>query len=348
MQRSNNTFKNVSFRIAQTGLSVDELKAAAKLLARMDLTDVSETGNAIAARVREVGTGLLAAAGRAQTYGEFGLPLPDIYKSAEALCKKATTVKDPTAAVKDFLAHGEEWVQLFKFVRALDGFLADKRDKVFEQARRIFGLCEKQPVPPDRAEAADIQRALEDANAVVRERAILEKWAAFRDAYHGALERYRAAYQHVYASVADEVLALRQAITSSNIYSEAPSDKRDNVIERYFDNGGALCMPKVSVGTADELLASCAQHSLTELHGILVGLPGWRSTIEAELLQLRQPGKEPSPPQAADRTFEWRPLVEFGGRRFGPDQSSDLELELNKTKDRLKRKLAEGFTVVVR
>jgi hypothetical protein len=272
--------------------------------------------------------------------------LPDIYKSADGLCKKATTVKDPTPAVKDFLARGEEWVELSKFARVFEGFLADKRDKTFELARRVFDLCEKQPVPPDSAEAVGIRKALEDAEAIVRERAILEKWAAFRDAYHEVLEHYRAAYQGVYASVAEELAVFRQAIMSK-ANGEAPTDKRDTVLERYFGTGGPLYLPKVSVGTPDELLASSARHSLMGLQGILVGLPGWRSAIEAELLQLRCPDTG-SPPQPSDRTFEWRPLVEFGGRRFGPNQAGELEIELDETKNRLKRKLAEGFTVVIK
>jgi hypothetical protein len=343
-----NTFKGVTFRIAQTGLSVDELKSAVKLLARMGVTDVPEAGNAIAARVRELGTRLLAAADRAQTYAGFGLPLRDVYKGADGVCKKATTVKDPTAAVKDFIARGEEWVLLFKFARDLEAFLADKRDKSFELARRVFDLCEKQPVPADRPEASELKKALEDAEAVIRDRSILEKWTSFRDAYHRVLDRYRTAYEHVYAGVAEETMVLRRGIVGGDAYRQAPESKRDAVLERYFGTGGPLHLPKVDVGTPEDLLASSARHSLTSLQGILVGLPGWRSAIEAELLQLRRPEKEAPPPPPPDRTYEWRPLAELGGRRFGPDQVGELERELDQTKDKLKRKLAEGFTVVVK
>jgi hypothetical protein len=343
-----NTFKGVTFRVAQIGLSVDELKAAVKLLARMGATDVPEAGNAIAARVREVGTRLIAAADRAQTHADFGLPLPDVFKGAEAICRKATTVKDPTAAVKDFLARGDEWVQLYKFARDLEAFLADKRDKTFELAQRVLDLCRKQPVPIDRPEAADIRNAIEDADVVVRERAILEKWIAFRDAYHRALDRYRMAYGHIYAAVADEVSSLRRALTGSDAYRDAPDNKRDAVLEYYFGPAGPLSLPKVELSTPEELLASSARHSLAALQGILIGLAGWRSTIEADLLRLRRPEGEPPPALPTDRTFEWRPLTELGGRRFTPAQAGELERELDQVKDKLKQKLAEGFTVVVK
>lgn len=343
-----NTFKGVTFRIAQTGLSIDELKAAVKLLARMGVTDVPEAGNAIAARVRDLGIRLLAAGDRAQTYAGFGLPLPDVFKGAEAICKKATTVKDPTAAVKDLLARGEEWVQLYKIVRDLEAFLADKRDKTFELARRIFDLCEKQPVPTDRPETTEISKAIEDAEAVVHEHTILEKWPAFRDAYHRVLDRYRSAYQHIYAAVAEEVMGLRQGLTASEAYRQAPGDRRDAVLDRYFGRAGPLHLPKVDVSTPEDLLANSARQNLTGLQGIVVGLPGWRSNIEAELLHLRGPQREPPPPLPPDRTYEWRPLTELGGRRFAPEQAGELERELDQTKDKLKRKLAEGFTVVVK
>jgi hypothetical protein len=343
-----NTFKGVTFRAAQTGLSVDELKTAVKRLAMMGVTDVPEAGNAIAARVRDLGTRLIVAADRAQTYAGFGLSLPDVYKGAEGVCKKATTVKDPTAVVKDFLARGEEWVQLYKFARDLEAFLTDKRDKTFELARRVLDLCEKQPVPTDRPEAAEIRKAIEDAEAVVRERAILEKWTAFRDAYHRVLDHYRTAYQHVYASVAEQVLVLRRSIASGDAYRQAPEGRGEATLDRYFGAGGPLHLPRVDVGTPEDLLTSSARHSLTALQGTLVGLPGWRSTIEAELVHLRRPEQEAPPTAQPDRTFEWRPLAELGGRRFGPDQADELERELDQTKDKLKRKLAEGFTVVVK
>ena len=343
-----NTFKGVTFHVAQTGLSVDELKSAVKLLARMDVTNVPEAGSAIAARVRDLGTRLLLAASRAQTYAEFGIPLPEVYKSAETACKKAATIKDPTAAVKDFLSRGEEWVRLFKFVRDLEVFLADKRDKVFELARRVFDLCEKQPVPSDRPEAVEIRRSIEDIQAIMRERSILEKWTAFRDAYHRVFDLYRAAYELIYVGVAEEVMRLRDSVASGNSYCQAPANGRDAVLNRSFGPAGPLHLPKIDVDTPETLLASSSRHSLTALQGILVGLSGWRSTIEAELIRLRGSEKQPPPPMSTDRIFEWRPLAEFGDRRFTPEQASELEQELDQTKERLKRRLSEGFTVIVK
>ena len=51
------------------------------------------------------------------------------------------------------------------------------------------------------------------------------------------------------------------------------------------------------------------------------------------------------PPQ---KTYEWRPLAELGGRSFGPQQTDELEHQIDQLKERLKQKLAQGFTVVVK
>ncbi|MBK8482432.1 MAG: hypothetical protein IPL40_14915 [Proteobacteria bacterium] len=344
-----NTFKGVTFRIAQSGLSVEELKAAAKLLVRLGITDVPEAGNVIAARVRDVGSRLIEAGERARTYVGFALPLPEVYKGAEALCKKATTAKDPTSVVKDFLARADEWVGLNKFATDFSAFLADGRDKTFDLSRRVLDLCHKQPVPADRPEAVEIRQGMEDAQAVVRDRAILEKWIAYRDAYHRVLARYRSAYEQVHDSVAEETLGLRNELLDSDPYRKAPEAKRDAVLDRYFGAEGPLHLANADVSTAEDLLAASGRHSLSALQGIAVGLPGWRSTIEADLLKLAKPEPGPTPPAPpAEKTYEWRPLAELGGRSFGPHAAKELERRLDQLKERLKQKLAEGFTVVVK
>ncbi len=347
-----NTFRHISFHIAQTGLSVEELKAAARLLVRIGATDVPEAGNVIAARVRDAGAELLEAAERARTCAAFGLPLADVYLGAEGLCQEAATARDPTAVVKDFLARGEEWVALARFAEELAAFLADGRDRVFEVSRRVLDLCRSQPPPPDRPEAEEIRLGMEDALAVVRERAILDKWTAYRDAYHRALAGYRSAYQQIHATVAREVAGLRRALLDGEPYRNAPPGGREALLDRYFAADGPLHLTDLELSTPGALLAACERHSLGALLGIAVGLPGWRSTIEAELLRSAQPELAAAAPPAAvapaQRIYDWRPLAELGGRSFGPPQAGELASELDEIKERLAAKLAAGFTVVIK
>ncbi len=55
-----NTFKHVMFRVAETSLSVDQIKRANKELIAMGVTGTPESGNAIAAAVRKLGETLKA------------------------------------------------------------------------------------------------------------------------------------------------------------------------------------------------------------------------------------------------------------------------------------------------
>lgn len=204
-------------------------------------------------------------------------------------------------------------------------------------------------MPADRPEAVEIRKGMEDAQAVVRDRAMLEKWVAYRDAYHRVLAGYRSAYQQIYEAVAEEVLGLRNELNTSEPYRLAPKGDRDAVIDRYFGTGGALHLPDVDVSSAEDLLAASGRHSLSALQGIAVGLAGWRSAIEAELMKLAKPEAGPTPPTPpGQKTCEWRPLAELRGRSFGPHETKELEHHIDEMKERLTKKLAEGFTVLVK
>ena len=51
-----NTFKKTTFRVAETSLTVEQIKKAAKALIAMGVTGTPESGNAIAAALRELAT----------------------------------------------------------------------------------------------------------------------------------------------------------------------------------------------------------------------------------------------------------------------------------------------------
>ena len=72
-----NTFKHVTFRVAETRLSVDQIKRANKELIAMGVTGTPESGNAIAAAVRKLGEGLKAGIQEAKAHADRGLPIRD-------------------------------------------------------------------------------------------------------------------------------------------------------------------------------------------------------------------------------------------------------------------------------
>ena len=77
-----NTFKRVTFRVAETRLSVDQIKRANKVLIAMGVTGTPESGNAIAAAVRKLGEGLKAGIQEAKAHADRGFPIRDAVLAA--------------------------------------------------------------------------------------------------------------------------------------------------------------------------------------------------------------------------------------------------------------------------
>ncbi|MBM3300420.1 MAG: hypothetical protein FJY85_10735, partial [Deltaproteobacteria bacterium] len=86
-------FKKTTFRIAETSLSVDQLKEASKALIAMGATGTPESGNAIAGTIRDLGQALKAGLQDALARKEQGLPIPDVIAAAEDSLKEPTTAK---------------------------------------------------------------------------------------------------------------------------------------------------------------------------------------------------------------------------------------------------------------
>jgi hypothetical protein len=104
-----NTFKHVTFRVAETRLSVDQIKRANRELIAMGVTGTPESGNAIAAAVQKLGETLKAGIQEAKAHAGRGLPIRDAVLNGAAALAEPTTAKDPTKVVTAFLSHAEEW-----------------------------------------------------------------------------------------------------------------------------------------------------------------------------------------------------------------------------------------------
>src|SRR4029079_5475640 len=75
-------FKRATFRIAETSLSVDQIKRASKALIAMGVSGTPESGNAIAAAVRSLGLTLKSRIDDAHIRAQQGLPIPDAILNA--------------------------------------------------------------------------------------------------------------------------------------------------------------------------------------------------------------------------------------------------------------------------
>ena len=102
-------FKKTTFRVAETSLSVEQIRQASQALIALGVTGTPESGNAIAEALRELGAKLEAGMEDARRRSQQGLPAHDVLLSSEAALREPTTAKNPTAAVVAFLAVANTW-----------------------------------------------------------------------------------------------------------------------------------------------------------------------------------------------------------------------------------------------
>jgi hypothetical protein len=335
-----NTFKKLFFRVAETSLTVEQLKQAAKCLIAMEVKGVAESGNAIAAAVSQLGTKLKAELQDARIRAEQGLPLPDTILNAETILTEPMTAKDPTKAVLTFLKDAAQWQALATGLKTLRTFLEANRHREFETSCHLVSLLSNHPVPAEHPGAMTLEQARKDMEAIAGEKSIIDRWADYRSAYEAARDAYRAAYQEAYDHVRQEVEATLTAIRSSGAYQDAPTDQRDTVVNQVFGSGGACHYPATTLSSVQSLLAAAAKHSLTSLSQIVMALPGYQSQVETALAELTAPELEPD-----EKVWPWRMEASLRGRRLRTEAEVDAALE--EAGDQLKPLIQEGYTIIV-
>lgn len=334
------SFKKTTFRVAETSLSVEQLKAASKVLISMGVTGTPESGNAIAGAVRDLGERLKRGLADAKLRAEQGLPIDDAVLGASGALTKPLTAKDPTTAVTEFLAAETTWKALHDGLVELDTFVGAKRHEEFSTSRKLVELAENHPVPEDGGTRASLEQALKDMDALIATKSVVGRWSDYRTAYEQARDAYRSAYTEVYEAVrarAEETLA---AIKGGDAYAKAPAGKRDAVVNAVFGPGRPCHYPAISLPTTKTLLDACARRSLSSLQQAALALPGYRNQVEAALRDLVVP---PPPPET---TWEWRPSNAFAGKRFSTVEEVDKALA--GVAEELKEQIHKGLVVVVK
>lgn len=334
-------FKRATFRVAETSLSVDQIKRASKALIAMGVTGTPESGNAIATAVRTLGLALKARMEDARTRAQQGLPVPDAILGAGPALSEPTTAKDPTTVVTTLLAQENVWKKLFQNVEALRAFLEANRDKDFELSQRLLTLTEDHPLPETSARRAAFERAKKDMQAIIADKDVIARWPDYRSAYEAAFATYRDVFVQRYNEVRGAADYALGAIREGEAYKKAPEPQRDQVVGKVFGPGRACHYPALTISTVEGLLDSASKRSLTTLEQAVVALPAYRSQVEAELASLLLP-----PPSPGERIFEWRPGSTLVGKRFVTE--ADVDSALEAVAGDLKAKVRDGFTVVVK
>ena len=341
-------FKKTTFRVAETSLSVEQIRLASQALIAMGVTGTPESGNAIAEALRKLGGKLQAGIDDARLRSQQGLPTHDALLSSEAALREPTTAKNPTAAVIAFLAVADIWKDVKERLGALQRFLEANRHQEFAASRRLAELIANHPVPEKHPNATVISRAREDMDAIVRDKAVVDRWADFQKASDEASRAYREVYRQAYDRIWLAVEAAVAAIRNGEAYAQAPDEQRDRVVDAVFGPGRVCHYPQVDVGSTTQLIVAAERRSLTSLDQARVALPEYRVQVEAELRQLAAP-----PPEPDEKVFEWRASHELAGRRLATEPEVDEAFaqamkQLQRSAEQLKARIREGYTVVVK
>ncbi len=341
-------FKKTTFRVAETSLSVEQIRKASQALIAMGITGTPESGNAIAEALRKVGAKLQVGIEDARVRSQQGLPAHDVLLSSEAALREPTTARDPTVAVIAFLAVAATWKEVDERLRALRRFLEANRHREFAVSRRLVELIANHPAPETHPNATVISQACQDMDAIVQDKAVVERWTDYRNASDQAFRAYREIYRRAYDETRQEVERAVVAIRGGEAYARAPGEQRDRVVDAVFGPGRVCHYPQVDVGSAAQLIEAAGRRSLTSLDQARVALPGYCARVEAELRQLAAP-----PPDPDEKVFEWRTSYDLTGRRFATEREVDEAFaqettKLQRSAEELKARIRAGFTVVVK
>jgi len=334
-------FKKATFVVAETSLSVEQIKRASKALIAMGVTGTAESGNAIASAVLSLGRVLKSRIDEARIHAQQGIPVSDAILTAHSALSEPTTAKDPTAVVNAFLAKEDVWKALAEGVEALKHFLDANRHKDFDRSRRLLSLAVDHPLSDAHTQRTAFDRAAKDIETIVANKAVVARWSDYCSAFDAVFSAYREAFVQSYDTVRHAVDAALSEIRCSEAFANAPADRRDAAVDKVFGAGRACHYPPLTVSSVESLLLAASKRSLTTLDQALVALPAYRSQVEAELAALAMP----SPPPG-EKIYEWRLGSLLVGRRLVTE--AEVDAALDALSSEIKTRIREGFTVVVK
>ncbi len=334
-------FKRLTFRIAQTTLSVTERRAAGQALIGLGVTGVPESGNALAAAVKELAARLAASVAEAGRLADGGLPLSSEILSANDLLAAPLGASDPTTTVTEFLKVSASWSALGERLGAIKSFVAAGRTREFELHQRVAAQARRDPISQANPGKDHLDQVLADMDAIVVERSVVERWSDFSAAGREAYSAYRGAYVTAYSEIRAAIEECLDDVRADAAYISAPTNGRDAVVERIFGAGGTMHYPELSIKTAADLLDATARRPLGALEQAQMALAGARARVLADLRALKAPA--PGPEQ---RVHQWSASAALAGRRMTSEPEVDIALA--EVADDLKGKIRDGFVVEVR
>ena len=334
-----NTFKKVTLRVAETSLSLDQIKQASKALIGLGESGVPESGNALAGAIRKLGATLATRLDEAELRSQQGLPIPDSVLDAGTALDEPRTALDPTVCVTSFIKVAERWKALDDGLKNLRVFLDANRHLEFDLSRRLDELASNHPLPESHHGARELEDARNDMAAILARKEVIGRWPDYCSAFEKAFGVYRDVYLAAHEEIRGAAEATVSAIRNGTAYANAPADQRDSVVDRIFGPEMACHYASLSISSVGGLLQAANRRSLTSLAQAVVALPGYRAQVESDLRNLV------APPLPDDHVFEWHP-ADLTGHRFKTE--GEVDEVLGAVGEALKARIRKGFTVVVK
>jgi len=331
-------FRKAHFHAIKTGLSHTQITEACALLANMGAGHVQQSANHIARAVRKLGSDLLRMAEGARKTAEYGVPLPDTYKTADALCEPVTGEEDPTVVVTQFLALSQRWQELQAFSSALQDFVAAGRDLTFAEIGRLVDICADNPALRRSAQAQAVQHAIEDMAQVRSDCRILQAWSSYEDRARQLEDAYRLTYRAQWEATAGAIAALRSEMQALPELAELQEDTRRPILDAFFGPSGPLGLGDTpDLSSRPALIQATERHSLGALEALQASTPTHREAIIGQLRDAldRQRAEEGQVTVQVKRVAVTRMLR---GRRIGTTE--DLDAALNEVRTACEAELA--------
>ena len=334
------TFEKTTFRLAESSLTVEQIKQASKELIAMGVTGTPESGNALAGAIRQLGIKLQEGVREAQLRAEAGLPLSDEILKCDAALKNPTTLKDPTNSALAFLEAAVQWRELKQGLDGLQVFLEANRHKDFETSRQLVNLVQNHPLAADTPDKSALDQSLADLNAIIANKTVVGRWNDYRAAVDKIHEIYRDTYRANYAGMQKTVTETVAAIRFGAAYAAAPAEQRDTVVNATFGAGGPCFFQDVKLTNIATLIAAATKTSLPSLGQAMKALPAYRAEVEAALRGLKTPQRK-----LEQKVYTWNAAAALAGLDFASELEVDAALE--EIAKELKARIKEGFTIHV-
>jgi hypothetical protein len=334
-------FKDIKLEIEEEALTPQEADTARKLLIELGHKPQDPSEVALKDACVQVRRDLdvrLALLDRAR---DAGLPLPAIYDQIPGTLEAADVAGPRVKVIRAFIEHADD---LRAAKTALDHLAAFEHQRGFAQFRRAIRLRDaalQAGLVDEAGVAADVRSAIENMDAIIRQRRVLEEWEkAFQQSRLKLITAFKSVYRPLREATHRRVADARRQIEEMPEYKQLSTPDRLKVRLEYLAEGKPLAeIPLAELENEEQLVAAHDALSISHLRAILAAVDAQVAAARARVLELA------AATQAEPTTVVWNPAKALGHRRFTTEAEVDLAFDTEK--ERLKALIRQGKIIEV-